>query len=68
MRMAYGSGSASVPPSHDQGGKQYDPLALAYDDMDTEDQDDKKHVTPSPPEPTSGGLPVNPRSRFIEKQ
>ena len=67
-RMAYGSGSASAPPSNDLGGEQYDPPAPSYDDMDTGDHDDEEYVTPSPPAPTSGALPVNRRSRSIEKR
>ena len=66
--MTYGSGSASGPPSQNLGGEQYDPPAPAYDDMDTGDQDEEEHVTPLPPAPASGGLPVNSRSRSIKKR
>ena len=66
--MAYGSGSTSAPASHDLRNEQYDPPAPPYDDMDTGDHDEEEHVTPSPPAPASGVLPVNRRSRSIEKR
>ena len=43
--MASGFGSGSTHPSHDLGGKQYDPPAPAYEDMDTGDQDEDEHIT-----------------------
>ena len=67
-RMAYGSGSASAPLSHDFGGKQYDPPAPPNEDMDTVDHDEEEHVTSSPLAQASGGLPVNRRTLSIEKR
>ena len=67
-RMTYCFGFGSAPLSPDHGVKQYNMPALVYEDIDFRDQDEEKHVTPSPPATASGGLLVNRRSWSIEKR
>ena len=64
--MAYGSGS-TVPPRSD-GDVKEDIDGAQYKDMSIGEHAEDNHVSPSPPPPTSGGLPINRRSRSIEKR
>ena len=64
--MAYESGSA-VPPQS-EGVVREDTDGLLYDDLSIREHAEDEHMSPSSPLPTSGGLPVNRRSRSIEKR
>ena len=64
--MAYGSRSAA--PLQFEGVVREDIDGPQYKDMSIGEHAENDHVSPSPPLPTSGGLPVNRRSRSIEKR
>ena len=64
--MVYGSGSATPPRF--EGVIREDTDGPPYDDMSIKEHVEDEHVSPSPPPPTSGGLPINRRSQSIEKR
>ena len=66
--MAYGSRFAA--PSRFEGVVREDTDGPQYEDMSIGEHVDDDHVSlsPSPPPPTSGGLPVNRQSQSIEKR
>ena len=64
--MAYGS--RSVAPPRSDGDVREDTDGAQYEDMSIGENVKYDHVSPSPPPTTSGGLPVNRRSRSIEKR
>ena len=64
--MVYGS--RSVAPPRSKGDVREDTDGPRYEDMSIGEHAEDDHVSPSPPPTTSGGLPVNRRSRSIEKR
>ena len=64
--IVYGSGSTAPPCS--EGNVREDTNGPLYEDISIGEHTKDDHVSPSPPPPTSGVLPINRRSRSIEKR